>query len=95
MIAITEESFDYSRDCLGESVKKFVEAMSAARADIEIRPGKMEGHFDFLCDQLCDIQDAYLDLFEHLLECGIQGRKIDLLKTWEIEDMKSRREVAE
>ena len=93
MKPITETAFAYSGDCLGECVSQFVDSMAAARAEIETFPRKKDGCYDFLLDQLYEIQKAYVDLFGHLLECGINGRKIDLLQGWEIEDLKSSREV--
>ena len=95
MKVIDETPFDFSGNCLGESVQLFVESMAAAHADIETLPRKTEGCYDFLLEQLDEIQKAYLDLIDHLLECGIMGRKIELLQYWEIDDLKSRREVAE
>ena len=48
------------------------------------------GYNDPLSDGLFNAKEAYVELFNHLLECGIKGREIALLQEWQIEAMKNK-----
>ena len=77
MKAMEDSAFDYSRDGLGETVEKFVNTMAEARVHVGwIDPER--GLSDVLYADLTGVQDAYVELFKELLECGIMGKEIVL-----------------
>ena len=77
MKAIEESAFDYSRDGLGETVEKFVNTMAETRAHVGWADPET-GLSDVLYADLTGVQDAYVELFKELLECGIMGKEIAL-----------------
>ena len=77
MKATEESAFDYSRDGLGQTVEKFVNTMAETRLHVGwIDPER--GLSDVLYADLTGVQDAYVELFKELLECGIMGKEIAL-----------------
>ena len=77
MKAMEDSAFDYSRDGLGETVEKFVNAMAETRVHVGwIDPER--GLSDVLYADLTGVQDAYVELFKEHLECGIKGKEIAL-----------------
>ena len=72
-----ENAFDFSRDGLGETVEKFVNAMAETRAHVGWADPET-GLSDILYGDLFGVQEAYVELFEELLECGIMGKEIVL-----------------
>ena len=77
MKAMEDSAFDYSRDGLGETVEKFVNTMAETRVHVGwIDPER--GLSDVLYADLTGVQDAYVELFKELLECGIMGKEIAL-----------------
>ena len=77
MKAIEESAFDYSRDGLGETVEKFVNTMAETRAHVGWADPET-GLQDVLYGDLFGVQEAYVELFKELLECGIMGKEIVL-----------------
>ena len=77
MKAIEESAFDYSRDGLGETVEKFVNTMAETRAHVGWADPET-GLSDVLYADLTGVQEAYVELFKELLECGIMGKEIAL-----------------
>ena len=77
MKAIEENAFDYSRDGLGQTVEKFVNAMAETRAHVGWADPET-GLQDVLYGDLFGVQEAYVELFKELLECGIMGKEIVL-----------------
>ena len=77
MKAIEENAFDYSRDGLGATVEKFVNAMAETRAHVGWANPET-GLQDVLYGDLFGVQEAYVELFKELLECGIMGKEIAL-----------------
>ena len=77
MKAIEENAFDYSRDGLGQTVEKFVNAMAESRATT-LLVDEETGIQDELFSNLWAVQDAYVELFRDLLECGVMGKELAL-----------------
>ena len=77
MKAMEESAFDYSRDGLGETVEKFVNTMAETRAHVGWADPET-GLSDVLYADLTGVQEAYVELFKELLECGIMGKEIAL-----------------
>ena len=77
MKAMEESAFDYSRDGLGETVEKFVNTMAETRAHVGWADPET-GLSDVLYADLTGVQEAYVELFKELLECGIMGKEIVL-----------------
>ena len=72
-----ENAFDFSRDMLGQTVSKFVNAMAETRAHVG-NADPESGVQDILYGDLIAVQDAYVELFKELLECGIMSKEIVL-----------------
>ena len=72
-----ENAFDFSRDGLGTTVEKFVNAMAETRAHVGWADPET-GLSDILYGDLFGVQEAYVELFKELLECGIMGKEIAL-----------------
>ena len=72
-----ENAFDFSRDMLGQTVSKFVNAMAETRAHVGWADPET-GLSDILYGDLFGVQEAYVELFKELLECGIMGKEIVL-----------------
>ena len=72
-----ENAFDFSRDGLGETVEKFVNAMAETRVHVGWADPKT-GLSDILYGDLFGVQEAYVELFKELLECGIMSKEIVL-----------------
>ena len=77
MKKINENAFDFSRDGLGQTVEKFVNAMAETRAHVGYANSRT-GLQDILYGDLFEVQEAYVELFKELLECGIMGKEIAL-----------------
>lgn len=77
MKKIDENAFDFSRDGLGQTVEKFVNAMAETRAHVDWADSET-GLQDVLYVDLVGVQEAYVELFKELLECGIMGKEIAL-----------------
>ena len=77
MKTIDENAFDFSRDMLGQTVEKFVNAMAETRAHVGWADPET-GLSDILYGNLFGVQEAYVELFKELLECGIMGKEIAL-----------------
>lgn len=77
-------AFEFSRDSLGQAINKYVEGMAQARAEISSLPGDDDGDHDVLHEHLLDVHQAYLDLLDYHLECGIRGREIQIRQDWEL-----------
>ena len=77
MKTIDENAFDFSRDMLGQTVEKFVNAMAETRAHVGWADPET-GLSDILYGDLFGVQEAYVGLFKELLECGIMGKEIAL-----------------
>ena len=77
MKKIDENAFDFSRDGLGQTVEKFVNAMAETRVHVGWADPKT-GLSDTLFGDLFGVQEAYVELFKELLECGIMGKEIAL-----------------
>ena len=72
-----ECAFDFSRDGLGQTVEKFVNAMAETRAHVGWANPET-GLQDVLYGDLFGVQEAYVELFKELLECGVMGKEIAL-----------------
>ena len=77
MKKIDENAFDFSRDGLGQTVEKFVNTMAETRVHVGWIDSE-RGLSDVLYADLTGVQDAYVELFKELLECGIMGKEIAL-----------------
>ena len=72
-----ENAFDFSREMLGQTVSKFVNAMAETRAHVGWADPET-GLQDVLYEDLFGVQEAYVELFKELLECGIMSKEIVL-----------------
>ena len=77
MKKIDENAFDFSRDGLGQTVEKFVNAMAETRVHVGWADPRT-GLSDTLFGDLFGVQEAYVELFKELLECGIMSKEIVL-----------------
>ena len=77
MKMLEENAFDFSRDMLGQTVEKFVNTMAETRAHVGWADPET-GLSDILYGDLFGVQEAYVELFKELLECGIMGKEIAL-----------------
>ena len=77
MKAMEDSAFDFPRDGLGQTVEKFVNAMAETRAHVGWADPET-GLSDILYGDLFGVQEAYVELFKELLECGIMGKEIVL-----------------
>ena len=61
----------------GQLVEKFVNTMAEARVHVGWADPET-GLSDILYGDLFGVQEAYVELFKELLECGIMGKEIAL-----------------